>query len=636
MSNPQATEELANALYPDTSSQWFAALSHAGTIPFPAHIDRVRVGDEGSNTLYLTRESGSAAPVCAESSSCGVIFNGALYTRNDLIGELRLPADTNDAQVILAGYARWGEDFFTRLRGIFALVIWDSSREVLFCLRDPIGTCPMFYAETRNGLLVSTSIDLLLRQPHVSPALNRAALADYFLDRFPKLDETFFEAVKRVPPGQVLRVTREGRRSYRYWDPAPDGKVTWLTPDEVERFDELMEQAVRRCLSFGSAGIFLSGGLDSVTVAALAAESATSDGMTKPWALSLVFPDPKISEEIVQRAVAAHLGLSQVVKPFSEAVGRNGLLAEAVAMNSSLSAPIINTWLPVYDSLAREGTQRGCRTILTGIGGDEWLTVTPMLAADLWRNFDLTGVFRLWQILRRSYRRPASALLRGMVWTFGAKPLIVPPVHRVIKRIAPWALRLRRRVFAPPPSWVAPDSALRRELEKRWEERSTEEAPTSGSFYIDELKDSLDHPLVSWEIEEHFNFGEKAGLRMLHPFLDADLVDLLFRTPPFQLFHNGRTKGLVRLSLARRFPNLGFEQQRKIEATDFYFSLIYQDAQKIWSQLGGLSTLASLGVVDGRAAKEEFERLLKRRRLGDAQRVWSMLNLESWARAHTS
>src|SRR6266436_1491701 len=636
MSNRHATEKLATARLPDTASQWFAALSHAGPIPFPAHIDRVLVGDEGPNALYLTREGGSASPVCAKGSSCGVIFNGALYTRDDLLRELRLPSESNDAEIILSGYTRWGEELFTRLRGIFALVIWDSSREVLFCLRDPIGTCPLFYTETRNGLLVSTSIDILLRQPHVSQALNRAALADYFLDRFPKLDETFFEAVKRVPLGQVLRVTQEGRRSYRYWDPAPDGKVTWLTPDEVERFDELMEQAVRRCLSFGSAGIFLSGGLDSVTVAALAAESPISEGMNKPLALSLVFPDPKISEEIVQRAVAGHLGLSQVVKPFSEAIGKNGLLAEAVAMNSLLSAPIINTWLPVYDSLAREGTQRGCRTILTGIGGDEWLTVTPMLAADLWRRFDLAGVFKLWQNLRRSYRRPALALLRGMVWTFGAKPLIIPPVHSVIKRVAPWALRLRRRIFAPPPSWVAPDGALRRELEKRWQERSIEEAPTSGSLYIDELRVSLDHPLVSWEIEEHFNFGEKAGVRILHPFLDADLVDLLFRTPPFQLFHNGRTKGLVRMSLARRFPNLGFEQQRKIEATDFYFSLIYRDAQNIWNQLGGLRTLASLGIVDEGAAKNEFERLLKRRKLGDAQRVWSMLNLESWARAHTS
>jgi asparagine synthase (glutamine-hydrolysing) len=285
MSNRHATEELAKARLPDTASQWFAAFSHAGPIPFPAHIDRVLVGDEGLNALYLTREGGSASPLCAKGSSCGVIFNGALYNHDDLLGELQLPSESNDAEIILSGYARWGEDLFTRLRGIFALVIWDSSREVLFCLRDPIGTCPLFYTETRNGLLVSTSIDVLLRQPHVSQALNRAALADYFLDRFPKLDETFFEAVKRVPLGHVLRVTQEGRRSYRYWDPAPNGKVTWLTPDEVERFDELMEQAVRRCLSLGSAGIFLSGGLDSVTVAALAAESTISEGMTKPCAL---------------------------------------------------------------------------------------------------------------------------------------------------------------------------------------------------------------------------------------------------------------------------------------------------------------------------------------------------------------
>jgi len=196
---------------------------------------------------------------------------------------------------------------------------------------------------------------------------------------------------------------------------------------------------------------------------------------------------------------------------------------------------------------------------------------------------------------------------------------------------------MRRRILTPFPKWLAPDAALRKKLEQRWEQRSIRErhADTSDSFYIREMKLGLDHPLVSWETEEQFEFGRMAGVRMVHPLWDPDLVDLLYRTPPFMLIHDGRTKGLVRASLGRRFPHLGFERQRKVEGTRFYSSLIYREAGKIWEQLGGVSTLASLGVVDERTVGPSFDHLLARRRHGDAHRAWSILNLESWARAHT-
>jgi asparagine synthase (glutamine-hydrolysing) len=567
----------------------------------------------------------------------GVIFDGTLYDRHVLqeeLGEFLAASASNDAELILAAYQRWGEDLLKRLRGAFALIICDTSREVLLCLRDPVGIYPMFYAENRNGLLVSTSVDVLIRQPNVSAGVNRAALADFMLDRFPMMEETFLDGVSRVPPGHVLRVARDGHRSFRYWDPAPDGRVKWLTPDEVEGFDELLDQAVRRSLSFGSAGILLSGGLDSVSVAAVAAQRADDIGAPKPLALSLVFPGADVNEEIVQRSVASQLGLPQVLKGFYEAAGQEGLLAGAIAMNSSLPAPIMNTWWPAYHALIREGAQLGCRTILTGTGGDEWLGVTPMLAADLFRELDFAGVYRLWQTSFRSFSRPKLALLRTLFWTFGVGPLLVPPMHRLVKQMAPSALRMRRRIFAAPPKWLAPDRALRRKLEERWEQKSLREMHASESFYVSEMKLGLDHPLVSWEIEELFEFGRMAGVRIVHPLWDPDLVDMLYRTPPFMLIHNGRTKGLVRASLARRFPELGFEQQRKVEGTRFYSTLIYCEAEKIWQQLGGASALADLGVVDGRTIGSSFHHLLARRRTGDAHRAWCILNLESWARAH--
>src|SRR6266446_2216592 len=109
------------------------------------------------------------------------------------------------------------------------------------------------YGDSGHTLFISPSIDVLIRQPHVSGIVNRAALADYLLDRFPILDETFFSSVRRVPPGNVLRVVGEDRRTYRYWDPAPEGSITWIRPADLGRFDELLDAAVRQALGGATA-----------------------------------------------------------------------------------------------------------------------------------------------------------------------------------------------------------------------------------------------------------------------------------------------------------------------------------------------------------------------------------------------
>jgi asparagine synthetase B (glutamine-hydrolysing) len=645
MNSNQVLAQAPPVTFRQPDPRWVASLQTSAPADRTGYARWEQVGTAQARGLYLTGETGCALPIYARAAGVTVVLDGNLYNRPELLEELSdVPpvVRDDDAAVILAGYQRWGEDVLRRLRGAFALLVWDSSAEVLLCLRDPLGSYPMFYAEQREGLVISTAIRMLISQPDVSPALNRASLVDHLLDRYPRLDETSYEAVRRVPPGHVLRVARDGRRTYRYWDPAPDGEVKWLAPEEVERFDDLLERAVSRCLSVGPAGIFLSGGLDSVSVAAVAVERSRAEGLPVPWALSLDFPDPLANEEMVQRGVATQLGLPHVVKPFFEATGPEGLLGPALALSSSLSAPLMNTWLPAYYQLALEGKRRGCRGILTGGGGDEWLTVSPYLAADLIRNRDVAGLYRLWQSMRHSFKRSSFALGRSLLWTFGAQPLLLPPVHRFFKAFAPWALKLRHRVSpwpAPwvPPVWLAPDTELRRQFDQRREEEHINRKPPSDSVYLREIRPALDHAVISWEAEELFEVYQQAGVRMLHPFWDPDIVDMLYRTPPFQLLRDGFNKSLVRATVARRFPKLGFERQRKVEATTFYASQIYRSAGAAWQQCEGATTLADLGIIDKARLRPVIDGLLDGRQEGrKAHRVWTVLNLESWARAHVS
>ena len=605
----------------------------------PQYDCRVVAGEGSSRHLYLSTEIGIPGPVFTEGSGCGVVLDGALHNGEELqheLGHFIKPGGSGDAETVLAGYLKWGEDFFTRLRGWFALVVWDTRREILFCLRDPMGSCPLFYAKADGGVLFSTSIDVLVGHPGVSGTLNRAALADFLMDRLPISEETFFNAVSRVPRGHVVRIKEDRQDSYCYWDPAPDGTVNWITPEELERFDELFDRAVDRCLRFGPAALFLSGGLDSGSVAAVAAERSQALGLPKPLALSLVFPDPKLSEEVVQRGVAKQLGMPLIVKPYYEAAGGRALIKPALELSVSLPAPLLNTWWPAYYGLALEGISRGCRVILTGNGGDEWLTISPLLAADFLRDFNFGGIYKLWKSIYQSYHEPTFALFRNLIWRWGIEPLLLPPAHRLVSRLAPWAIPLRHRVMNTVPKWFAPDGALREELKARRYGRTPSKRERPDSFYLRSARSALDSPLISMAAEEAFNVGQRLGAPELHPFWDADLVDLLYRTPPFLLNSGGRNKGLVRSTLARRFPQVGFNEQRKMGASSFYSTSIYREGGEALRQMGEIQILADLGIADGIGLRTSLEEILARQPEGQGYQIWKVLNLESWARAHVS
>jgi asparagine synthase (glutamine-hydrolysing) len=538
-----------------------------------------------------------------------------------------------DAELVADGYRRSGVPFFSALRGRFAFVLRDARTGTLAAVRDPMGLHPLFYAETEEGdLEFADSIGALLEHPGVRTDLNKVALAEYVRLHWPHRSETYFEAVRRVPPGHALIADGKGIRVERYWDPAAQGPVEWVERDDLDRFEELLERAVARSLADRPAGIFLSGGLDSVSVAAVAVDLYRRRSLEGPLALSLVFPDADANEELVQRRVARDLGLEQVVLDFYEAVGEGGLLAAAAELSSTWPAPLLNTWYPAYRSLAAEGSRRGCRVIVTGSGGDEWLGVSPFLAADVLRSGNLVALLRMWQSANRSFPLPSRTVLRSTLWTFGARPLVIDAAQRL--RPALLRARRRRHALAAMPSWFAPDGDLRAGILDRVGQDEAQAPGIRTSFYVREMRRALDHAVVSMEMEENFEIGLRSGLPFAAPYWDPDLVDFLFRTPPRLLSEGGRSKGLVRQVLKRRFPDLGFEQQRKVLASNFFARVMTAEAKDVLHTLGGIAALDELGIADG----SEFESTLQNAiQTGDNWRitqVWHVLNLESWVRSN--
>jgi hypothetical protein len=301
-------------------------------------------------------------------------FQGVLFDREVLAGSSQ--PDCSDAKLVLQAYAREGEAALSRLRGSFVVAIVDGARGRAMLVRDPMGSHPLFYAEAGSCVLFAVSPGRLLGRAGVSRELNRAAIADHLCQRWPDPHETFFKAVRRVPPG-MRAVLSKGRLQFdRYWDPAPVGRpLQWLTPEEASGFDDVFERAVKRCLCHGRAGIFLSGGLDSISVAAVAAESARASGQSLPLALSLGFPDPECNEQERQVAVARDLGLRQILLDFDEALGFRPTLQETLELTAKAAAPILNAWQPAYSALARharlegadDSDRRGWRRVAHGV-----------------------------------------------------------------------------------------------------------------------------------------------------------------------------------------------------------------------------------------------------------------------------
>ena len=564
---------------------------------------------------------------CTDAGTVDVFVSGLIYDRADWIRELALDRDTSAAQIVRVALIRYGFDAVARLRGSFAIAALDRRTETFRIYRDPLGSHPLFYTTSGGRLLCAATPRALLRQPGVPADLNRAALADHLCKRWPERQETFFSAIRRVPPGWVVEATSTRVVASRYWNPVGE-TIEWLSDDESDRFDSVLDRAVDRGLEGGPTGIFLSGGFDSVSVAAVAADRARQLHRPAPLALSLGFPDPDCNEQPVQTAVAETLNLSMRMLPFAEAAGARGLLAEALEMNAHLAAPGFNTWFPAYASLLRLATSEGVHTIFTGEGGDEWLGVTPFLAADLLRRFRFADAFRLAQATQRSYRPSWPSVLRNSFWRYGLRPL----ASMWMSRLSPerWDRSRANRAQAAIPPWVAPDPAIRRTQFDR-ALHSLAPADPAGGFYGRESKLLLDHPLTSWQFEEQFALGMPLGVRFVHPYWDPDVLVLAYRTRPERLNLGGRSKGLVRETMARRFPALGFERQRKVTALNFFSNLARAEGPPLGEAHADFRALSALGVVDARGARE-FMRSAWSGTPHQIGRAWLLVNLESWAR----
>lgn len=624
----------ANVTFPAWQGwiRWDAGLSDTPRQPDPG---RVEIGP-AVFSLPDSAEAPTTSWTRQEHRFC--VFSGYLYNRAELASELssqRAPEPPTTAELTLAAYGRWGDQALLKLEGSFAVAVWDQSRKTLWCGRDAAGLHPFFYAVAGRDLIFSWDFRTVRRHPLVSRDLNPVALAEHLIHKWSDAHETFFRAIRRLPGAHGLRWAGGQTQVFRYWQPTPAaGPIRWATAEEVGQFPALFRQAVEGVMQCGGgrAGILLSGGLDSVSVAACAADIAAERGWPAPRAFSVNFPGAAC-EEPVQKAVAERLGLPQTwVEAGDYLERRPGLLRRALDLAPCYPSPPSFTSAAAFLDLMRHAADQGCAVMLTGDGGDEVLGVTPAYAADLIRSGRWLELARSVRLLARYWDGSALVSMRNMLWTHGTRALLRDWVWKQ----APGLALLRRRQLMPLaiPDWVAPDPAIRAELVARYEQR-WERDIAQGSFYLSYLDRGSVHPIPHMSFEEQFYRNcALAGVPTLHPYWNRPLADLLLRTPPQLLNRGGRWKGLVRPVVESRFPNLGFDRQKKRITYDFPKEVFRREGPLLLQELGGAGAMAELGLVDPHRYHAVLEQSLGSQEILHLYRVWHGAGAETWVRCH--
>jgi len=620
---------------PETIAGWLGLFGNGATAA--ARDDAIIVASAAEGlSLRLMISCDSERLSFAAQAQSGAIFEGCLYNREALLDALATPANSSNASLVLAAYLVWGEDALHRLKGIFVFCIWDGRSGTLFCARDPAGVYPFFYAHSGRSWLFSTSVDTLLEQPEVDNTVNRGALATYLWGKWKYCDieETYFSNIYRVPPGHAFKArgVDTNAKVYRYWDPIPAGAICWTRESEIEQFPSLIKESIGRCLQLGKAGIYLSGGLDSGTLATYATEYAHEKNLLLPHALSLVYPESDVNEERVQKGIASRLGIPQTLICHEQVDDADRLLPILLKVNDSWPHPLAVGLSPLHLILGERAREEGCDLVLSGEGADEWLEMHSELAADFMRRLEILNLLRLSKSIRAASRDTWYGTAKRLLWYSGLRHLLNNTVASCQTWASPEATRKRRQrsLEQAIPAWLAPDPELRKELFERAEKSAQN---VQGSIYRRAIYSQiLNHPLTALYKEDNFESSRRTGVFMLEPFYDPDVIQFLVRTPPWLRGLGGRYKGLLRQILHQRFPELGYDRQRKPYATNFNAVRVLRGAKHFWPTLKGTRTLADLGVVDLSMTESVIREILEQEQLGNTRYLWMTLCAEVWAR----
>jgi asparagine synthase (glutamine-hydrolysing) len=354
---------------------------------------------------------GGHQPMVSANGRYSIVFNGEIYNYRELRRQLERDgaqfSTSSDTEVLLTGLGLHGHEFVGRLRGMFAFVFWDRAHARALLARDPFGIKPLWIAELDGVVAAASEIRALLAGGFVRPTLSRDAVAGYLAWGSPPEPQGMLDGVAAVPAGSVFQVNvRRGTASkptevarYSPFEPLPNVSIPGAAVRDPARGAEVVLDALRdsvghHLIADVPVALFLSGGIDSSVISALATEVSdrTLDSFT------VVFNEAEFSEASHARAAAHRFRTRHHEIPLS---GEDffGALGSAFRAMDQPSMDGLNTFV-----VSRAVRDAGIKVVLSGLGGDELFAGYP--------SFRRAQRLHRWWPLLRVLRGPGHAALR--------------------------------------------------------------------------------------------------------------------------------------------------------------------------------------------------------------------------------
>jgi asparagine synthase (glutamine-hydrolysing) len=553
-------------------------------------------------------------PMASADGSVQIVFNGEIYNWRELRKGLEDCgfhfSSQSDTEVILHGYQAWGDRIIPQLRGMFALAIWDADARRLLLARDRVGEKPLYYQVTRDGLAFASTLEAL-KPVQQERRIDPVALACHLAHSFIPSSHSVWEGIQVLPPAHLLSITVGAKPIlHRFWDfpRVRPSRKSWRYC--LAAVEAVLDESVARCLDADvRVGVFLSGGVDSSLVTALAARHQKNIS-----AFSIGFAEEAYNELSYARQVAKHLGVTH----HTLEVGVDDVLA-------CLPHLVVQYGQPFGDSAAVPSYLVACfarchvKVCLSGDGGDEsfggyWRmqagvyaarygAMLPRIVREHWvPSFTrcLGGLGKRWMAMNQLSLAPAGvgytnseSWLEQLVELAG--PRLIPGVKFDLV-----SLRVGRGLNRP------------------------EDSVVQTLLYDDFQVQLPDAYLTKVDVA-----SMAASLEVRAPFLDQNVIESAWGLPDSMKLHWGQRKWLLKRIAARWVPPEAVFRPKM----GFAMPLPQWFRGKLGDVLHQLLE-HSVAANDGWIRPEPVRRCLQEHRRGEnhATRLWVVLWLELWFR----
>ena len=473
--------------------------------------------------------AGGAQPMSNADGSLWITFNGEIFNyielREELLARGHHFASVSDTEVLLHLYEEFGADCVHQLNGQWAFAIWNARARTLFLSRDRLGVRPLFYTRCGEEFLFASEIKALFAHPGVTRAIDPYGLDNVFTFWTTVAPRTIFKGIQELPPGHSL-TWRDGHIAFtRHWQATFDPRADASAVDARERLLDVLTSATSlRLRSDVPVGAYVSGGLDSSIVAALAVRLSNAPVRT----FSIAFDAAEYDEGVHQRQVIAALGTEhRELRCSYDDIAR--VMPDVVW---HAEAPLLRTAPAPLFLLARMVREEGYKVVLTGEGADEVFGGYDIFKEAKVRRFcaKFPGSARRASLVKRLYpylpslqRQPAASLHAFFDQT---RDELDDPFFSHLPR---WRVTSRLKMFFSGDV----QSALggydgRADLAALLPDRFAAWDPFCQSQYL-ELAQLLPGYILSSQGDR---MAMAHGVESRFPFLDRDVVDFASMLPP--------------------------------------------------------------------------------------------------------